>query len=41
MALTTTHPSAGLGTDVVVRALPAVSVQVSDGRTTVSADGAG
>ncbi|WP_442812693.1 hypothetical protein [Streptomyces sp. NBC_01343] len=38
MALATTHPAAELDADVVVRHLPAVSVQVGDGRMTVSAD---
>ncbi|MFI5668812.1 hypothetical protein [Streptomyces sp. NPDC051704] len=37
MALTTAHPAAGLGADVVVRALSAVSVLVGEGRRRVSA----
>ncbi|MFE2547869.1 hypothetical protein ACFXGI_04845 [Streptomyces sp. NPDC059355] len=41
MALTTTHPAAELDADVVVRDLPAVSVQVGEGRMTVSAGGRG
>ncbi|MFD5512550.1 hypothetical protein ACFWIB_32960 [Streptomyces sp. NPDC127051] len=39
MALTTTHTPAGLGAEVVVRGLSALSAQVGDGGVAVSTGG--